>query len=59
MGDIINVYKILIGNPEGKIVPGRRKHTWENNVKIDLKQDTKVVDWIKPAHGKARYCETV
>jgi hypothetical protein len=31
-----NSYKILVGKPEGKMPSGRRRHTWEDNIKIDL-----------------------
>jgi len=28
------VYKVLGGRPEGKRPLGRRRHRWENNIKI-------------------------
>jgi hypothetical protein len=31
-----NSYTILVGKPEGKMSRGRRRHTWEDNIKIDL-----------------------
>jgi hypothetical protein len=30
-----NMYKILIGGPEGKRPLGRSRHRWEDNIKID------------------------
>jgi hypothetical protein len=33
-----NDYKILVGKPEGKRSPGRPRHTWEDNIKIDLRE---------------------
>jgi hypothetical protein len=29
-------YKVLVGKPERKIPPGRSRHTWEDNIKMDL-----------------------
>jgi hypothetical protein len=54
MGDIRNAYKLLIGNPEGKILLGRPKRRSESNVKIDLKQDIKAVNWLKLAQVKGQ-----
>jgi hypothetical protein len=31
-----NVYRILLGKPEGKRPLGRPKHRWKDNIKIDL-----------------------
>jgi hypothetical protein len=31
-----NAYQILVGKPEGKTSPGRSRHRWEDNIKIDL-----------------------
>jgi hypothetical protein len=46
-GKIINVYKIFVGKPEGKRPRGRRRHRWEVNIRIYLR-DTGMegVDWI-------------
>jgi hypothetical protein len=34
-GEMRNVYKILVGKPEGKRRPGISRHRW-NNIKMDL-----------------------
>jgi hypothetical protein len=31
-------YRILVGKPEGKIPLGRRRHRWEDNIKMDLRE---------------------
>jgi hypothetical protein len=31
-------YLILVGNPEGKRPPGRHRHKWEDNIKMDVKE---------------------
>jgi hypothetical protein len=36
MGEMINIYKSLIGKPEGKIPRRRFMRRWEDNIKIDL-----------------------
>jgi hypothetical protein len=50
MGETRNVYRILVGKPEGKRPPGRPRRRWVDNIKmeiawggmewIDLAQDT-------------------
>jgi hypothetical protein len=36
MGALRNMYKILVGKPEGKRPLGRRRCRWENNIKMNL-----------------------
>jgi hypothetical protein len=38
MGDMRNVYKIVVGKPEGKIPLGRPNRTWDDNVRIDFRE---------------------
>jgi hypothetical protein len=38
MGEMLNAYNILVGRPEGKRPQGRRRHRWEYNTKIDLRE---------------------
>ena len=33
----INVYGVLVGNPEGKGLLGRLRHRWEDNIEMDHK----------------------
>jgi hypothetical protein len=33
-----NVYRVLVGKPEGKRSLGRPRHRWEDNIKMDLKE---------------------
>jgi hypothetical protein len=33
-----NAYRLLVGNLEGKIPPGRPRRRWVNNIKIDLRE---------------------
>jgi hypothetical protein len=36
IGETRNVYKILVGKPEGKRPLGRPRHRWVNNIKMDI-----------------------
>jgi hypothetical protein len=36
MGDMRNVYKVLVGKPEGKGPLGRPRRRWEDNIRTDL-----------------------
>jgi len=50
MGEKKDVYKILIGTPEGKRSVGNSRHRWKNNIKVDLKEvGWWDLDWINLA----------
>jgi hypothetical protein len=36
MGEKRNVYRLLVGKPEGKRPLGRPRHRWMDNIKMDL-----------------------
>jgi hypothetical protein len=36
-----NVYRVLVGKPEGKRPLGRRRRRWEDRIRMDLKE----IDW--------------
>jgi hypothetical protein len=38
MGEGRGVYRVLVGNPEGKRPMGRPRHRWEDNIKMDLQE---------------------
>ena len=38
MGDRRGVFRVLVGKPEGKRPLGRPRHTWEDNIKMDLQE---------------------
>jgi hypothetical protein len=47
MGEKRNVYRLLVGKPEGKRTLGRQRCRWIDNNKMDLlKIGLNVVDWI-------------
>jgi hypothetical protein len=33
----MNVYRVLVGEPQGKKLLGRHRHRWGDNIKIDLR----------------------
>ena len=33
-----NVYRIVVGRPEGKISSSRPRHRWEDKIKMDLRE---------------------
>jgi hypothetical protein len=38
MGEVGDVYRVLVGRPKGKGPLGRPRHRWEDNTKIDLRE---------------------
>jgi hypothetical protein len=38
MGEIRNVYKILVRNPKGKRCLRRPRHRWKYNIRMDLRE---------------------
>jgi len=53
MGEMRNVYKILVGRPEGKRPLGRSGRRWEDNNRLDLRKiGWEVVDWIHLAQDR-------
>jgi hypothetical protein len=46
IGEKRNMYRLLVGKPEGKRPLGRPRHTWMDNIKMDLLEiGLNVVDW--------------
>jgi hypothetical protein len=47
MGEKRNVYRLLVGKPEGKRSLGIPRRRWIDNIKMDLLEiGVNVVDWI-------------
>ena len=50
------VYRVLVGNPEGRRPLGRPGHRWEDNIKMDLQEVVYGgMDWIKLAQDRDRW----
>jgi hypothetical protein len=55
MGEKRNVYRLLVGKPEGKRRLGRPRRRWIDNIKMDLLDiGLSVVDWIGLAQDRYR-----
>jgi hypothetical protein len=51
-----NVYRLLVGEPEGKRPLGRPRRRWIDNIKMDLLDiGVNVVNWIGPAQDMCRW----
>jgi hypothetical protein len=56
MGEKRNMYRLLVGKPEGKRPPERPRHRWMDNIKMDLLEiGVSVVDWIGLAQDRCRW----
>jgi hypothetical protein len=50
----MNVYRVLMGNPEGKRPLGRPTRRWEDGIRMDLRKiGLGSVDWIQLARWRA------
>jgi hypothetical protein len=60
MGEKRNVYRLLVGKPEGKRPLGRPRRRWIDNIKVNLLEiGVSVVDWIGLAKGRYRWIALV
>jgi hypothetical protein len=56
MGEERNVYRVLMGGPEGKRPLGRPRRTWEDGIRMDLREiGWGSVDWIQVAQDRDRW----
>jgi hypothetical protein len=56
MGENMNAYRILVGNPEGKRPLGRPRRRWEDNIRIDLREiGWGGMDWIALAQDRDQW----
>jgi hypothetical protein len=54
-GEQRNVYRLLVGKPEGERPLGRPRRRWIDNIKMDLLEiGLSVVDWIGLAQDRYR-----
>jgi hypothetical protein len=58
-GEGRDVYRILVGKPEGKRPLGRPMCRWEDYIKMDLQEvGCGGIDWIKLAQERDRWRDT-
>jgi hypothetical protein len=56
MGEKRNVYRLLVGKPEGRRPLGRPRRRWIYNIKMDLLEvGVSVVDWIGLSQDRYRW----
>jgi hypothetical protein len=52
MGEDSDVYRVLVGKPEGKRPLGRLRRRWEDNIKMDFQEvGGGCGDWIGVGSG--------
>jgi hypothetical protein len=55
VGEEREMYKVLVGKPEGKRPVGRPRHRWENGIRMDLRETGwGSVEWIQLAQDRER-----
>ena len=53
MGERRDIYRVLVGKPEGKRPLGRLRHRWEDNIKMGLQNvGSGGGDWIELAEDR-------
>jgi hypothetical protein len=53
MGEEGNVYKVLMGKPEGKRPLGSPRRRWEDGIRMDLRETGwRSVEWIQLAQDR-------
>jgi hypothetical protein len=51
-----HIYRVLVGKPEGKRPLGRPRHSWEDNIKMDLqKVGFGGMEWIELGQERDRW----
>ena len=56
MGEWRGVYRVLVGNPEGKRPLGRHRRRWEDNIKMELQEvGCGGMDWLELAQDRDRW----
>jgi hypothetical protein len=56
MGEGRNVYRVLVGKPEGKSALERPRRRWEDGIKMDLREiGWGGVEWIHLAQDRNRW----
>jgi hypothetical protein len=60
MEEMRSAYKILVEDPGGKRPLGRRRHTWEDNIRMDFREiGWEGVDWIRLARNRDQWWAVV
>jgi hypothetical protein len=52
---VVLIYRILVGRPEVRRTLGRPRCRWDYNIKMDLQEVGRGIDWIKLAQDRDRW----
>jgi len=56
MGEERGVYRVLVGNPEGRRPLGRPRHRWVDNIRMDLQEvECGCMEWIGLVQDRDRW----
>jgi hypothetical protein len=56
MGEERKVYRVLVRKPKGKRPLGRPRHSWEDGIRMDLREISwGGAEWIQLAQDKGRW----
>jgi hypothetical protein len=56
MGEGRNVYRVLVGKPEGRRPLGRPRRRWDDGIRMDLEEiGWEGVEWIHLAQDRDRW----
>jgi hypothetical protein len=56
MGEERDVYRVLVGKPDGRRPLGRSRRRWEDNIRMDLREvGCGCVDWKELALDRDRW----
>ena len=51
-----NAYRVLVGIPEGKRPLRKQRHSWEDNIEMDMREvDCDAEDWINLAQDRIQW----
>jgi hypothetical protein len=60
LGEERDLYKVLVGKPEGKRPLGRPRRKWEDNIRMDLQAvGCGGIDWIGLTQDRGKWREIV
>jgi hypothetical protein len=56
MEEVRDVYRVLVGKPEGQRPLGRPRRAWENNIKLGLREiGIDGANWIRLAQDRVQW----
>jgi len=56
MGKRRVIFRVLVGKPEGKMLLGRTRQRWEDNIKMDLQEvGCGGMEWMELAQDRDRW----